>query len=232
MNALPMGRVLLEPGAKADRSQISIWHRPLLAKQGPWPLFGILTAFWIYVALSNVLYGMSMQSVLMTLRMHNVYAPWNARLLQHVFLYPVLLGCVWASLRIGWQPLWRAAPLQLACALGFSTLASPALMLGEKLTGDAIWHDWQMQPMQSALEGFVSGPAIPLWLASVTNFLLTYGFGLALVVGLRLLPPPAGCTGPFSSARALIECSAFGGSAHAVIPAHSVQSVAHYPRPN
>jgi hypothetical protein len=183
MNALPMGRLLLEPGAAADRSQFSIGHQPLLAKQGPWPLFGILTAFWFYVAVSNVLYGMSMQSVLMTLRMHNVYAPWNARFLQHIFLYPVLLGCVWASLRIGWQPLWRAAPLQLLCALGFSTLASPALMLGEKLTGDTIWHDWQMQPMQSTLAGFVSGPAIPLWLASVTNFLLTYGFGLALVAG-------------------------------------------------
>jgi hypothetical protein len=30
---------------------------------------------------------------------------------------------------------------------------------------------------------FVSGPVIPLWLASVTSFFLTYGFGLALVAG-------------------------------------------------
>jgi Histidine kinase len=183
MNALPMERLVTRPGAAAERSHSAVQHELLFVRQGIWPLFGILTAFWFYVALSNVLYGMSMQTVLMTLKMHNVYAPWNARLLQHVFLYPVLLGCVWASLRIGWQPLWRAAPLQLLCALGFATLASPALMLGEKFTGDTIWHAWQTQSTQSALAGFVAGPAIPLWLASVTNFLLTYGFGLALVAG-------------------------------------------------
>jgi hypothetical protein len=183
MNALPMERLITGPGAAAERSHSTVRHELLFARQGIWPLFGILTAFWFYVALSNVLYGMSMQTVLMTLKIHNVYAPWNARLLQHVFLYPILLGCVWASLRIGWQPLWRAAPLQLLCALGFATLASPALMLGEKFTGDTIWHEWQTQSTQSVLAGFVAGPAIPLWLASVTNFLLTYGFGLALVAG-------------------------------------------------
>jgi hypothetical protein len=183
MNALPMERLITGPGAAAERSHSTVRHELLFARQSIWPLFGILTAFWFYVALSNVLYGMSMQTVLMTLKIHNVYAPWNARLLQHVFLYPVLLGCVWASLRIGWQPLWRAAPLQLLCALGFATLASPALMLGEKFTGDTLWHEWQTQSTQSVLAGFVAGPAIPLWLASVTNFLLTYGFGLALVAG-------------------------------------------------
>jgi Histidine kinase len=183
MHALPMERLITGPGAAAERSHSTVRHELLFARPGTWPLFGILTAFWFYVALSNVLYGMSMQTVLMTLKIHNVYAPWNARLLQHVFLYPVLLGCVWASLRIGWQPLWRAAPLQLLCALGFATLASPALMLGEKFTGDTIWHEWQTQSTQSVLAGFVAGPAIPLWLASVTNFLLTYGFGLALVAG-------------------------------------------------
>jgi len=183
MNALPMERLITAPGAAADHSPSAIEQKLLFAKQGLWPLFGILTAFWVYVALSNVLYGISMQAVLATLRMHNVYAPWNARLLQHVFLYPVLLGCVWASLRIGWQPLWRAAPVQLLCALGFSILASPALLLAEKLTGDTLWHEWPAQSAQSVLAGFVAGPAIPLWLASVTNFLLTYGFGVALVAG-------------------------------------------------
>ena len=40
----------------------------------------------------------------------HVFAPYCARLLQHLFLYPVLLGCVWASLRIGWQSMWRKLP--------------------------------------------------------------------------------------------------------------------------
>jgi LytS/YehU family sensor histidine kinase len=30
---------------------------------------------------------------------------------------------------------------------------------------------------------FVSGPEIPTWIASATNFLVTYGFGLALITG-------------------------------------------------
>jgi two-component system, LytTR family, sensor kinase len=183
MNALPMERLIPAPGDAADHSQPAIGRQALIAKQGTWPLFSILTAFWLYVTLSNVFYAITMQSVLTTLQMHNVYAPWNARVLQHVFLYPVFLGCVWASLRIGWQPLWRTASLQLLCALGFSILASPALMLGEKLIGDSIWEEWHTDSWHSALAGFVAGPAIARWLASVTNFLLTYGFGLALVAG-------------------------------------------------
>jgi LytS/YehU family sensor histidine kinase len=52
------------------------------------------------------------------------------------------------------------------------------------LTGDTIWHDLATKSAHSVLAGFVAEwPPIPLWLASVTNFLLTYGFGLALVAG-------------------------------------------------
>jgi hypothetical protein len=182
MNAWPMERLLIGPASAADRADSTTVRESLIAKQDIGPLFGVLTAFWVYVALSNVLYGVSMQAVLASMQAGHVFAPWDARLLQHVMLYPVLLGCVWASLRLGWQPLWRAAPLQLLCALAFSILASPALMLSEKLTGSMYWHEMPSHEMQQAA-GFMALPAIPLWLASATNFLLTYGFGLALVAG-------------------------------------------------
>jgi two-component system, LytTR family, sensor kinase len=179
MNAWP----IVQPTASAERPASETGRDSLLAKLTIWPYFGILTAFWIYVAFSNVLYANSMQAMLASLRAGYVFAPWEARLLQHVMLYPFLLMSVWASLHVGWQPVWRAAPVQLACALAFSVLAAPALMLAEIMLGHMPWHQWPAHAMNPGLAGFVSGPAIPLWLASATSFFLTYGFGLALVAG-------------------------------------------------
>jgi hypothetical protein len=147
------------------------------------PLLGVLTAFWIYVALSNVMYANNMQASLSAMKVEHVFARWDARLLQHLILYPLFILCMWVSLRTGWQRLWRALPVQLFCALGFAVLAAPALWLGEhfanrwagvvdhdadKWTG---WHD------------FLAGPEISTWIASVTTFLVSYGFGLALITG-------------------------------------------------
>src|SRR2546430_9350727 len=74
-----------------------------------------------------------------------------------------------------------SVPIQLLCALGFAVLAFPALALGAHLLGqgehehpDSSGHGWT---------GFLAGPEIPTWIASATNFLVTYGFGLALVTG-------------------------------------------------
>jgi len=179
MNALP----LVQPAGSADRPAYEIGHSPLLAKLTISPYFGILTAFWVYVALSNVLYANSMQAMLLVLNAGYVFAPWDARLLQHILLYPALLTCVWASLRVGWQPLWRAVPTQLILGLAFSVLASPELTLAEILVGAMPWHHGPVHDEHMGFAAFVSGPVIPIWLASITSFFLTYGFGLALVAG-------------------------------------------------
>jgi hypothetical protein len=179
MNAWPM----VHPTDGAARFGSEVERAPLLAKLSISPYFGILTAFWVYVALSNVLYASSMQAMLVVLRAGYVFAPWDARLLQHIMLYPALLTCVWASRRVGWHPLWRAIPIQLVCGLAFSVLASPAMTLAEILAGDLPWNHWPLDPEHHGFAAFVSGPVIPLWLASVTSFFLTYGFGLALVAG-------------------------------------------------
>ena len=149
------------------------------------PLLGLLTAFWIYVALSNVMYAANIQASLSVMNIHHVFAAWDARIIQHVVLYPLFILCMRGSLRTGWQPLLRALPLQLLCALGFAVLATPALMLGEYLTGmahgDSMMHD-SMQKEWGSWSGFVTHE-VPIWLASITNFLVSYGFGLALVTG-------------------------------------------------
>jgi len=156
---------------------------PALAAQSFRPFLGLLTAFWIYVALSNVMYANSMQASLSNMTMERVFARWDARIVQHLLLYPLFILSMRRALRAGWQPLWRKLPLQLACALGFAVLASPALIFGEYLTG--IWHGGHEMHDEWAKwgwEGFVAHE-VPTWAASITSFLVTYGFGLALVTG-------------------------------------------------
>ena len=149
------------------------------------PLFGVLTAFWIYVTLSNIMYAISMQASLTVQNIHNVFAAWDARVIQHVLLYPLFILSMRGALRTGWQPLFRALPLQLLCALGFAVLAAPFLLFGEYVTGIAhgthMMHD-AMEKEWGSWNGFINHE-VPIWLASITSFLVTYGFGLALVTG-------------------------------------------------
>ncbi len=168
MNALP------PPSAR-----FALWR--LLSTPGVRQSFLILTVFWVYVALSNVLYANSMQASFDSMpgKFH-VFAPACARLLQHLFLYPILLACVWASWRIGWSSLWRKLPLQLLLAVGFAVLAKPALALGECAWCVPGEREHIMQ--QGAFFWFDSSD-VPMWLASATMFLLQYGFALALVMG-------------------------------------------------
>jgi hypothetical protein len=132
----------------------------------------LLTAFWGYVTLSNVFYGLSMQASLASIGLQHVFAPWNARLTQHLLLYPALVLCIWLSRQIGWRPPWRAIPLQLLCGLGFASLATPAMDLGESIVG--LSHPAGAAPPLQ--QGF-------LWLAGVTSFFFNYGFCIGLLAG-------------------------------------------------
>jgi hypothetical protein len=146
---------------------------------------GLLTVFWAYVALSNVLWGLSMEANLEATGVRNVFTPWNARLLQHLLLYPALIGCLWMSRRIGWQPLWRAAPLQLLCGLFFSALAHPAIDIAERMVGRLPPMTPWFPPINWVIEAYPGQHGF-LWLASATIFLSTYFFSVALVTGFDL----------------------------------------------
>lgn len=156
------------------------------ARRNFWPQLAVLTGFWIYVAASNLMYANTMGQSLKALNVTDFFAPWDARLVQHLLLYPLFILCAWTSLRIGWRPLWRTLPIQLSCALGFAVLAAPALISGEAIMGEwngtlGITH-YKSLAYGSWAE-FFAGPAVPTWIASATSFLVTYGFGLALITG-------------------------------------------------
>jgi hypothetical protein len=175
MNASSSDRLIqpfsgaLAPAAAAD-SQTA-------AARSTWsPQLVILTVFWIYVAISNVLYANGMQAdIAATLHItERVYAYADSRLIQHALLYPLLVGFVWLSLRVGWQPRWRTLPLQILIAVVFAAFPHWILQVGEWLTGAPMKH----QGHWSIDDGMLAA-----WLASFVNFLLTYGFALALLNG-------------------------------------------------
>jgi hypothetical protein len=145
---------------------------------------GVLTGFWIYVTASNVLYAHNMSVSLDPGGRENMFAAWPARSLQHLLLYPVLVMCVQLSMRIGWRPVPRRAPLQVVLALVFALLASPLLGVSERLLGNATELHQTEDRMNMPWQGPQS--ELPLRIASATSFLLTYGFGLALVSGFSL----------------------------------------------
>jgi hypothetical protein len=148
------------------------------------PLLGVLSVFWVYVALSNIMYANNMQASLSSMNMEHVFARWDARLVQHLLLYPLFILCMWTSQRTGWQRPWRAVPIQLLCALGFAILAAPALWCGEHIASH--WHpvmDYSHDKDWTNWHDFLTGPEIPTWVASATTFLVSYGFGLALITG-------------------------------------------------
>ncbi len=141
----------------------------------------LVCSFWLYVTLSNVLYAYSMRTGISHITNVPLFAPWEARVLQHVLLLPCLLVSYWAALRIEWRPLLSAVPLQAILATVFAALAYPAMIIAEMACGDAELHHMATEHMWNADPLF-----LPLWVASFVTFLPAYGFGLALLAGLSL----------------------------------------------
>jgi signal transduction histidine kinase len=146
--------------------------------------FMLVCLFWAYVTVSNVLYAYGMRTGIAKISGLSLYAPWDARVLQHVLLLPLLLISYWASLKIQWRPVLVALPLQLVLCLVFAALAYPAMIVGEYLVGDSEWQH-PGAAMHSS-NPFDDPMVLSLWLASFVSFIPTYGFGLALVTGSSL----------------------------------------------
>jgi hypothetical protein len=166
------------------------WHHYIGALQGHYAsslsrrqFFTIVGLFWAYVTLSNVLWAYGMRTGIAKVTNLPLFSPWDARVLQHVFLLPLILVSYWASMRIQWRPLLVALPLQIILALSFAALAYPALILGEYSVAD---HAWHAQLADHGNNPFSDPMVMSLWLASFVSFLPTYGFGLTLVTGLAL----------------------------------------------
>ena len=145
--------------------------------------YTLVFLFWAYVTVSNVLYAYGMRTGISKVSDLALFAPWDARVLQHLLLLPLVIISYHASLRIQWRPVLIAAPLQLVLGLVFAALAYPAMVVAEYVVGDSMFH------RQAAMHGgnpFDDPMVLSLWLASFVSFIPTYGFGLALVTGSSL----------------------------------------------
>jgi hypothetical protein len=145
---------------------------------------GMVCLFWLYVVLSNVLYAYSMRTGLARVTNAPLFAAWDARVMQHVLLLPLLLVSFWASLRVQWRPLWLALPLQAILAFAFAALAYPAMLLSELIIDGPEFHEHAVSHVANG--GWADPYFLSLWLASLVNFLPAYGFGLALITGAAL----------------------------------------------
>src|SRR5260370_32947450 len=135
MSVSPLDRITPRLAVPARHDSALPQPEALAAAHGFRTQLTVLTAFWIYVALSNVLYANSMQASFSSMKMERVFAPWDARLIQHLLLYPLFLLSMWRSLRTGWRPLWKTVPIQLLWPLGVAGLPAPGLVLGGLLGG-------------------------------------------------------------------------------------------------
>ena len=84
------------------------------------PFLAITCLFWLYACLRAVLDAYGMSASLAAVTDEFIYAPWEARVLQYLFLLPALLLCYWSSLRLGWRPAWRRLWPQLGLAIAFA----------------------------------------------------------------------------------------------------------------
>ena len=143
--------------------------------------FTLVFVFWAYVTLSNVLYAYGMRTGIAKVTDLALFAPWDARVLQHLLLLPLVIISYQASLKIQWRPVLIAVPLQAVLGFVFAALAYPAMIVAEYIVGDSPFHQ------QAGGHGPFSDPMmLSLWLASFVSFIPTYGFGLALVTGSSL----------------------------------------------
>jgi hypothetical protein len=145
--------------------------------------FTLVFVFWAYVTVSNVLYAYGMRTGIAKVTDLALFAPWNARVLQHLLLLPLVIISYQASLKIQWRPVLIAVPLQVVLGLVFAALAYPAMIVAEYIVGDPQFHQ------QAGMHGhdpFGDPMVLSLWLASFVSFIPTYGFGLALVTGSSL----------------------------------------------
>jgi hypothetical protein len=143
--------------------------------------FTLVFVFWAYVTLSNVLYAYGMRTGIAKVTDLALFAPWDARVLQHLLLLPLVIISYQASLKIQWRPVLIAVPLQAVLGFVFAALAYPAMIVAEYIVGDSPFHQ------QAGSHGPFSDPMmLSLWLASFVSFIPTYGFGLALVTGSSL----------------------------------------------
>jgi Histidine kinase len=127
-------------------------------------LFLLTAAFWLFVTLTDVLYGYTMQVNAGKRFKVVLFIVWYERALQYLLLFPILLVCFAASLRTGWAPVQRVL-VQILLGGMFAALSYYAQELSETLLFGVL----------------MPRAAGALWIASFVTFFMTYSFGVLLV---------------------------------------------------
>lgn len=144
-------------------------------------VLGFASLFWAYILLTNLVNAGAVRIEILEVAGYAnqamLFLPWEQRLVQHVLLFPVLVACYSAAVRIGWTPARRRVPQQLAIALGFALLVEWALQAGEQLLHAAFGT--HADPF-----GIFTKGDWAVWISSTATGLLSYGFGLALLTGI------------------------------------------------
>src|ERR1700678_4114366 len=135
------------------------------ARTHPRVSYGVLAllaaAFWLFVTLTDVLYGYSMQIYAFKVVRDELFVRWYEVVLQHILLFPILFVCLAASLRMGWAPIRRVL-VQIMLGGMFAALSYYVMELSEWLFFGAL------MPRKSV------GAQ---WTASFVTFFMTYRFG-------------------------------------------------------
>lgn len=126
----------------------------------------LTSAFWLFVTLTDVLYGYMMQVNAGQIFKAVVFINWNESVLQHLLLFPLLLSCFAASVRTGWKPVRRMA-IQFLLGVVFAGVSYYAMELSEFL----VWGSLMPRAVGA------------LWVASFVMFFMTYCFGVILITG-------------------------------------------------
>jgi two-component system LytT family sensor kinase len=124
----------------------------------------LTAAFWLFVTLTDVLYGYNMQINAGKQFKVVLFVVWYEDALQHLLLFPVLFVCFAASLRTGWAPAKRVL-VQILLGGTFAALSYYAQEFSETL----LWG--RLMPREAGA----------LWIASFVTFFMTYSFGVLLV---------------------------------------------------
>jgi hypothetical protein len=124
----------------------------------------LTAAFWLFVTLTDLLYGYGMQLNAAKRFKVVMFVVWYERALQYLLLFPILLACFAASLRTGWASVQRVLA-QIFLGGIFAALSYYAQELSEKLFFGVL----------------MPRAAGALWIASFVTFFMTYSFGVLLV---------------------------------------------------
>jgi hypothetical protein len=148
-------------------------QEPILSDRAVLMLTG---AVWLYISFTDILYAEAMRIALAKVTSATVFFPWPRRLVQHVLMFPVLVACYLAANRMGWTPLRRRVPQQVAIGLSFALLKFWLMGVGNLI----LQHVFGGDPVSV---GVYSKGDFAEWVSSTATGLLAYAFGLMLMTG-------------------------------------------------